>query len=740
HGAISARGGLLGGAGGSIETSGKVGLDVSGSTVTASAARGRAGHWLLDPTDYVIDAGQAASIQAALESGTPVEVATDSVGVQPGDLTVAAAINKTMGPFATLTLTAHNDIDVQQPITLVSGGLMLNAGRDIKGTGALNVDGDTRLNAIGNITASLGGGALYGPVFLNGNTATVTSDGPTVLGASSIAGAFNLTSAGDITQSGSLSVGGTTSLNISDAAASHSVLLGQANDLRGNIALAFAGPSALDLAIRNSVAPPAGGLALGAATFRDVSLTFDSGDVTLPSITALGRLDLTATAGSLSQAAASTLNAQVLSARALRAITFDQNNSLPHLADINGDSVTLKTSGNIDQVADTRLRVNSRFSLDAAGLVRLDQDNHLAGRVDLTTPAADPTPTLPAVTLRNVQDLTLGDINVVNGTLDLRAQGLLSTDPKPNVTQVAGSTIKARILTADVGGDLSLGFSHNSRSQAPSSLNEFDVLVNIKVGGELSLFDASSTIGGYGPYTEGDTSVSFTADPLGSKTLGLRIVGAVEGRNGVTIRTRGDLLIEVGGTVRAPGASAEAILSAESGPATKSLDFHNNNGDQNNGPGGNEHSVMAGGRFLIFSSSADANTPRENEHSTQVRFGLPDGVQATFTRDQLTIADLASLPRTGDGFIFSLPQDLKVPDESSKFVVDVLKVKPVAPVTFSLDVSRLPVPELGNIYVSSYHIYAEEAEEKKKGKHKKLAELELKLDASVLAVNEEPLR
>jgi filamentous hemagglutinin family protein len=63
HGNIRARGGATGGKGGNVETSGKQVLQAQGS-VDASAPKGQAGHWLLDPNDIVIRDNAGANTNA----------------------------------------------------------------------------------------------------------------------------------------------------------------------------------------------------------------------------------------------------------------------------------------------------------------------------------------------------------------------------------------------------------------------------------------------------------------------------------------------------------------------------------------------------------------------------------------------------------------------------------------------------------------------------------------------------
>ncbi len=145
HGSFSARGGPAGGDGGVVETSGGF-LDVSGARVSATAPAGKAGQWLLDPTDLRIVAGDAndnieeeagpvffpvgspASIGAivisnALNQGTSVVVRTGTADVEgeAGDITMerdteqapAPAILYTGGGRVSLTLEAHRDIRIE---------------------------------------------------------------------------------------------------------------------------------------------------------------------------------------------------------------------------------------------------------------------------------------------------------------------------------------------------------------------------------------------------------------------------------------------------------------------------------------------------------------------------------------------------------------------------------------------------------------------------------------------------
>lgn len=148
HGTISASGAGAGGNGGLVETSGAR-LNVAGLRVNAAGPHGKAGRWLLDPTDVDIDSDAAASIAVALDANTDTSVAST------GSITVSSDITKSTAGTATLALNANYDI-------IVTEGVRIGA----SGTGAkLNID--LNANAAGvagpvtGATSSFGLGAIY---------------------------------------------------------------------------------------------------------------------------------------------------------------------------------------------------------------------------------------------------------------------------------------------------------------------------------------------------------------------------------------------------------------------------------------------------------------------------------------------------------------------------------------------------------------------------------------------------
>ncbi|MCK9364982.1 MAG: filamentous hemagglutinin N-terminal domain-containing protein [Syntrophales bacterium] len=157
YGNITARGGARGGNGGLIETSGHW-LDVAGSKVNAGAPNGKGGLWLLDPADVSIAAATTngtfvggvftpdvsattatvavGDIVTALTAGTDVTINTaNASGLGSGDITVDSVVTWTKAPgnapASTLTLTAVQDVIVNEAITATWGNLVATAVRDV---------------------------------------------------------------------------------------------------------------------------------------------------------------------------------------------------------------------------------------------------------------------------------------------------------------------------------------------------------------------------------------------------------------------------------------------------------------------------------------------------------------------------------------------------------------------------------------------------------------------------------
>ena len=203
YGTLLARGGVDGGNGGRIETSGHS-MDVTGIRVDASAPRGKAGQWLLDPGDLAVGAvpttasffpGPFATfasgpgtnvlntdIEAQLNAGT-------SVTLIGGNISVGANISKTAGGGTVLILAASGDIVLNpgnvitsssgaMDVVFDSGGtIILGSGSSISSNGGNIVLSSTNfINSAGpGVLNTSGGGARW--IVYSNNPSTNSFDG-----------------------------------------------------------------------------------------------------------------------------------------------------------------------------------------------------------------------------------------------------------------------------------------------------------------------------------------------------------------------------------------------------------------------------------------------------------------------------------------------------------------------------------------------------------------------------------
>ena len=153
-GSLFARGGTISGNGGFIETSSHGVLEFN-KPADVSALAGDPGVWLIDPEDINIDGGKASSIETALNQGSSVVIQTSDSGSGEGNISVNAPITKTEGGDASLSLVAHNQIDVNQPIQSTSNKLNVNlrAGRSVRINSEINTNGGSLSSVITGVTA-----------------------------------------------------------------------------------------------------------------------------------------------------------------------------------------------------------------------------------------------------------------------------------------------------------------------------------------------------------------------------------------------------------------------------------------------------------------------------------------------------------------------------------------------------------------------------------------------------------
>jgi filamentous hemagglutinin family protein len=158
QGSISARGGANGGNGGQIETSGH-NLNVDGIKVSAGAAKGKNGDWLLDPYDLeVVAAGTLSAADAADQSKGPgIGVST----VAPSTLTAAGTnvqlqalhditVTNAISAVGTVTASAGNDLKINADITSAGGDVVLHAANSINLASTASLKSNNYVDLIAN--------------------------------------------------------------------------------------------------------------------------------------------------------------------------------------------------------------------------------------------------------------------------------------------------------------------------------------------------------------------------------------------------------------------------------------------------------------------------------------------------------------------------------------------------------------------------------------------------------------
>ncbi|CAM8634711.1 Filamentous haemagglutinin, N-terminal [Candidatus Methylacidiphilaceae bacterium] len=203
-GEVTAIGGAEGGNGGFVETSSAGNLQAMGA-VNASAPKGLEGNWLLDPGNISIEAAPSTTTPGGFSGGNPLVFTAPSNGstvlntdinnalnlgtsvtIQTGtgadyNITVSAAIAKTLDNATTLTLDATGAITISADITSISNELnmIFRADSNSNNVGAFTLDaGADLISNGGNITVTAADVALTGTM----NTLKTIQTGVTIAG------------------------------------------------------------------------------------------------------------------------------------------------------------------------------------------------------------------------------------------------------------------------------------------------------------------------------------------------------------------------------------------------------------------------------------------------------------------------------------------------------------------------------------------------------------------------------
>src|SRR6267142_2575738 len=126
YGSVSVQGGAQSGNGGFVETSGKLGLDIAGGRVNASAPNGQLGTWLLDPIDVTIIYGVAGApgTDPAISGAAPGVHVFLNTPVNGGIVTTGTLQSAFTGSAANMHVQATNNVGFYADLALsYSGGV-----------------------------------------------------------------------------------------------------------------------------------------------------------------------------------------------------------------------------------------------------------------------------------------------------------------------------------------------------------------------------------------------------------------------------------------------------------------------------------------------------------------------------------------------------------------------------------------------------------------------------------------
>ncbi|WP_161596208.1 beta strand repeat-containing protein, partial [Rhodanobacter glycinis] len=476
-GSIAARGGVLGGNGGLVETSSHYGLNAQGS-VDASSPRGRAGTWLIDPYNITIQTGagtlsspfsasadstiKASDLNTAL-NGTNVTVFTGSSGASNGDITVNAAIKPSAGDNV-LYLKAAGGIYVNADISAADAShkLDLYLWSNYGGTAAgASYVSNASCAALVSCVVTVGDTA-NAAIATNGGLVDVETGiggGAFTLGVGSKTGSIN-------TGTGVLTVHAT---GISEAAGANTITAGAATLDAGAGAIAlgnagnnFSGAVSLSNSGANDVVLNNGthALNLAASTLGSGALTISatgisqSGAITQAASAAGATFNAGAGAISLGNSGNNFTGSVSLNNSGANAVTLNNGTHALDLATsalgsgaLTVSAAGISQSGMITQAASAGA---ATFNAGTNAITLTDAGNAFTGAVSLAG---------SNVSLVNSTATILGT-TTATGTLDVGSNGALSQSGALTVTGAA--TFTQNSTTAGATQDVNLGSQNNS--------------------------------------------------------------------------------------------------------------------------------------------------------------------------------------------------------------------------------------------------------------------------------------
>ena len=719
YGTISARGGALGGNGGFIETSGKNILSIDGASVDASAANGKAGNWLLDPRNVNIVAAtaggtfgggnpdiftptaddstvDAATINTTLSGGTDVTITTGATGAQAGNITVSSAISKTAGGNATLTLSAANNIAINQSISSTTGalgvvldsGITTTSGSITTGAAISTNGGDVTMRSGTTGSISLGAN-INTSTAVNGATGVVTG-GIVRL----VAGSGGITQTAGIVTADQLGVDSAGSTSFLVDPSPHNTAANNVNTLAANISGAgnnFTYADATGTTENNLATGTVS--ASGLFTASRTGITTNGGNVTLQ---VNGTLDLNATVTTGGTGSGT--------------VTFKTTEGLASLANVNlaanvtANKVVLNSADAIAQTAGG-ITAPQLLVMAASGgtddTVSLIGNNNISGALAATKSTTDAgaggisdfnfsngSNTLTIGTVNGVSGITASPGTAINSNVTLTAgnltinQPIVATAPGNPIgivtlQPVAGTSVNVgtdtafgltqtelNLVTADVlrigtttgtGGltvngaitngsnwsslILRSGSGGISQTQAFTVTNlgvESTGTVNLtNAGNAIATFAANLTGGGALQYTDNDT---LSLGEVGLDGGGIPIVGVSV--SGITT-TNTNATINTGSAITSGAIAINSDIAVGNGELT--LNVFKDGASQSSG---SVISTSTGGGVLLLGNGGFTNNFNLNQNNDVARLAANSNGSVTFRNTSSTTLTVDSVGGT----------------------------------------------------------------------------------------------
>ncbi|MDB3958333.1 filamentous hemagglutinin N-terminal domain-containing protein, partial [Opitutales bacterium] len=519
EGSISAKGGLISGDGGFVETSGK-NIVLSG-TVSTSSPNGQTGTYLIDPDDIEINTaanGNTLSGYSLITSET-IDTSLDS-----NNLVISTATETGDG-----VTTDGGDLVVKGPVTDTSGNkLTLIATDQIRttSTGTINLTGDLELQA-GN------GGISVGKEITTGGTLTTNSVGSQSFTKNLTANALNLTTTADgsgvdITKY----QGGTVTADLENGGL-------DLETTSGNIIVDSIDVSPSSGSVSADVTLTSAGNITDSTTGTDSGANITASTITMVAATGIGAtstadIDTAATTLVLSTTTSGDIYVQDIDAVSIGATSTSSD----------GDVVISNATGD--------LTVTSAVTADGSGDITLNSAGSLIVNNVLTSTSGDLTLTgATGVTHNAAGDLSTGgagtitvtasanDVTMVDGTVYTAGGGLVTVTAADEVLLSKVTNPLGAVTITATAGDIS------DETAAEGTSNE-------NISGTTVTLSSATGIGASVAANDIDTAATTLASSV-TGTGGIYITETDGVALGTTSTSNGAIELSSGGAVTTSG-------------------------------------------------------------------------------------------------------------------------------------------------------------------------------------------